>query len=94
MFASVQGTVLTVVWLVLLVVKALAAIDCLRRPAAAFPAVGRQTKVLWLIITGLALLTGLLPGLTIELIGLAGTVAALVYLFDVRPRLQDITGRR
>lgn len=94
MFGAIEGAVVLVLWAVLLVVKGFAFIDCVRRSAAAFPAVGRQTKPLWLILTGLALLLGLLPGQTLDLLGLAGTVAALVYLFDVRPRLQEITGRR
>ncbi len=94
MFAAVQGTILTVVWLVALAVKAYAFVDCLRRPAPAFPAVSRQTKPLWLIMTGLATLLGLLPNMTLDLIGIAGIVVALVYLLDVRPRLQEITGGR
>lgn len=94
MFGAVEGLVVTVLWGVLLAIKAFALIDCVRRPAAAFPAVGRQTKPLWLILTGLSALLGLLPGQTLDLLGLAGTVVSLIYLFDVRPRLQDITGGR
>lgn len=94
MFGAVEGAVVLVLWVVLLAVKGFAFVDCVRRPTAAFPAVGRQTKPLWLILTGVALLLGLLPGQTLDLLGLAGTVAALVYLFDVRPRVQEITGRR
>ncbi len=93
MFGAVQGLVIYALWIVLLVVKGAALIDCVRRPPQAFPAVGRKSKVLWLVLTGLAALTGLLPGLTLELFGIAGTVIALVYLFDVRPKIIDITGR-
>ena len=75
-------------------VKAFAFVDCVRRPAAAFPAVGRQTKVLWLVVTGLAALSGLVPGLTLTIVGMAAIVAALVYLFGVRPPIVEITGRR
>jgi hypothetical protein len=49
--------------------------------------------VLWLVLTGLAALVGLLPGMTLELFGIAGTVIALVYLFDVRPKIVEITQR-
>lgn len=94
MFGAVQDLVLLALWLLLLGVKAFAFVDCLRRPPAAFPAVGRQTKTLWLIICAVAALTGLLPQATLSIIGLAGTVVALVYLFDIRPRIMDITGRR
>jgi hypothetical protein len=50
------------------------------------------SKVLWLILTGVALLTGLIPGLTLGIIGIAGLIASLVYLFDVRVRIAEITG--
>lgn len=83
-----------VLWVVFLVVKGWAFIDCIRRPQQAFPAVGRVSKVLWLVLTGVAFLTGLVPGLTLGIIGIAGLVAAMVYLFDVRPRIAEITGGR
>jgi hypothetical protein len=46
-----------------------------------------------MILTGVALLTGLLPGMTLNIIGIAGLVASLIYLFDVRPKIREITGR-
>jgi len=36
-------------------------------------------------------LTGLIPGLTLGIIGIAGVIVALVYLFDVRVRIAEIT---
>jgi hypothetical protein len=93
-FAATQDLVILVLWVLLLAVKGFALVDCFRRPTAAFPAVGRQSKVLWLILCAIAGLTGLIPGLTLSLFGIAGTVVALVYLFDVRPRIVAITGRR
>lgn len=94
MFGNVQDLVLLALWLLTLAVKGYAFIDCVRRPAAAFPAVGRQTKVLWLVLTALAALTGLIPGLTLTIFGMAAIVIALVYLFDVRTKLIDITNSR
>ncbi len=93
MFGAVQDVVILALWVVLLGVKGFAFIECLRAPTAAFPAIGRQTKVLWLILTGHALLTGLLPNLTLTLFGIAGAVIALIYVFDIRPRIKSITGR-
>ncbi len=93
MFGAVQDVVILALWVVLLGVKGFAFIECLRAPTAAFPAIGRQAKVLWLILTGLALLTGLLPNLTLTLFGIAGAVIALIYVFDIRPRIKSITGR-
>ncbi len=94
MFDTVQGLVLLAMWVVTLAVKGFAFVDCIRRPQEAFPAVGRQSKVLWLILTGLAAGTGFFPGFTINIIGLAAIVVALVYLFDVRTKIIDITSRR
>ena len=93
MFGAVQNFVILIIWVVTVALKGFAFIDCLRRPAAAFPAVSRQSKVLWLILTGLALLLGLLPSFVLNIFGLAGIVAALVYVFDVRQRIINITRR-
>ena len=89
-----QGLVLSAVWVVTFALKGFAFVDCLRRPKEAFPAVGRQSKALWLILTGLGAATGFFPSATLNILGLAGTVIALVYLFDIRIRIIDITSRR
>ncbi len=91
-FDATQNLVMLVLWVVFLAVKGWAFIDCIRRPQSAFPAVGRVSKLLWIILTGVAFLTGLIPNLTLGIIGIAGVIAALVYLFDVRPRIVEITG--
>ena len=93
-FANVQSLVLLVLWVGFLALKAFAFIDCIRRPAQAFPAIGRKSKVLWLILTGVAAGTSLLPGSPLGLIGIAGVVIALIYLFDVRAKIIEITTRR
>lgn len=94
MFDTVQGLVLIAMWVVTFALKGFAFVDCIRRPQEAFPAVGRQSKILWLILTGLAAGTGFFPGFTLNIFGLAGTVVALVYVFDVRTKIIDITSRR
>lgn len=96
MFDTIQGFLVLGLWVVMLGVKAFAFIDCLRRPAAAFPAIGRQSKVLWMVLTGASAVTGLLINLVspVGMIGLAGIVISLIYLFDVRPKILEITGRR
>ncbi len=93
LLGNVQGVVVLVLWVVMLGLKGFAFVDCLRAPTQVFPAVGRQSKILWLVLTGLALLAGLLPNLTLSLFGIAGAVVALIYLFDIRPKIQAITGR-
>lgn len=96
MFDTIQGFLILGLWVVMLGVKGFAFIDCLRRPQQAFPAIGRQSKVLWLALTGISAVTGLLINFVspVGLIGLAGAVVSLIYLFDVRPKIVEITGRR
>lgn len=94
MFAAAQNLIMFVLWIVLLGVKAYAFIDCVRRPAQAFPAVDRQSKTLWMILTGIALLTGLLMNSTLGIVGIAAAAIAIIYLVDVRTKIQSITGRR
>lgn len=64
----------------LFVLKVWALVDCVTRPAPAFELHNKLTKVAWLVILALAVLFG-----GIGLLGLAGTVAAIVYLVDVKP---------
>lgn len=61
-------------------IKLVALIDCLRRPAAAFVSMEKQTKQFWTIVLVAALLVT--PFLFLSIIGL---VAAIVYWVDVRP---------
>jgi hypothetical protein len=83
-------------WIALLVLKAFAFGDAVMRPKDAFPAADKQTKALWLILVGLALLTHLIPQFMqpIGLFNIAGTIAAAVYVVGVRPAVREIGGRR
>lgn len=67
----------------LLALKVWALIDAIRRPAEAFVAAGKQTKIIWVAILTVVVLLGGTSVLSI--FALAGTVAAIVYLVDVRP---------
>jgi hypothetical protein len=77
-------------WLLLLVLKAFAFGDAALRPKEVFPAADKQTKVMWLLLTGLALLVHLLDRSVLGLLNLAGTIAAAVYLAGVRPAVREI----
>jgi hypothetical protein len=85
-------------WLAALVAEVWAFVDAIRRPTAAFPAVGKQTKPLWLIILGVAAVVGLgtaVYGGGTALLGIlpiAAFVAAAIYLTDVRPKVRDFRG--
>lgn len=93
LFWQTQTLVISVVWVVFLALKCWAFADCVRRPARVFPAVDRQNKGLWTALTGLAALTGLVFA-PLDLLGIAGIIIALVYLFDIRPRIGELTYRR
>jgi hypothetical protein len=81
------GGLYLIISLALLVVELVALIDAAIRPAPAYVAAGKQTKVFWLVILVLALLFR-----GIGILGLAGLVAAIVYLVDVRPALREVGG--
>jgi hypothetical protein len=71
-----------------------ALVDAAIRPTAAYPAAGRQTKVIWLgILGGGVLAQWIFPALfgPIAIAGLAGIVAAIVYLVDVRQKLIEVS---
>ena len=88
-------SLITLVFVVIqLVVVGFALIDATRHRPDAFPAVDRGTKVGWLIGLGLAFVAHLLIRDPLSFIKLIGTVAAIVYLVDVRPSLRAIPGRR
>jgi len=90
----ISGTSVNVVLLVLGVgsfaLKAFALGDALLRPAPAFPAAGKLTKVKWCAIVGAAFVVNLVLFNPLNLLNLVGVVAALVYLVDVRPALQAL----
>lgn len=71
-----------------------ALIHMIRTPTSAFPAAGKQTKVLWGVILGLATLftfaavTGYMGGLNIFVI--ASVIASGIYLADVRPAVKGM----
>ena len=72
------------------VFEAYAFIDAIRRPAPAFVAAGKQTKPLWLVITGVATVIGFGTAVTgsfpIGILAVVAFVAAAIYITDVKPR--------
>ncbi len=80
-----SGLLLWAISLGLLVLKVYAFADCVRRPAEPFVAFGKLTKPIWLAITGVAALLHLLNPSVLGILTLLGTVAAIVYVTDVKP---------
>ncbi|WP_110182313.1 DUF2516 family protein [Nocardioides solisilvae] len=93
-FFAFQGGVMLLVFFALLLVKGFVFVTALMFPAEAYEAAGKLTKVAWCLILGLGFAAALvLPGV-LGLINIAFTIAAFVYLADVRPALQSLTRRR
>ena len=83
-----EQLLLLVLGLAVLALKIWALVDACIRPAAAFPAAGKLTKPIWVLILVAAVL---LSGLSVlSLFGLVAVVAAIVYLVDVRPALRGL----
>jgi hypothetical protein len=84
-------------WILLvaaMVVEIWAFIDAIRRPTGAFPAAGKQTKQLWLIITGVAMVVGLFSAAfnlgVVSILPIAAFIASAIYLTDVRPKVRGM----
>jgi hypothetical protein len=74
------------------VVETWAFVDAIIRPASAFPAAGKQTKPIWLIILGVAFVLGLYTaayGGVTQILAVVAFVAAAIYLVDVRPKVRE-----
>jgi len=86
-----QGLVTLAVTLSLFVVKAWAFVDSLSHRAEEFVAADKMTKPAWSIILGVCLAAHMLFWEPIGLLSIVGTIAAIVYLVDVRPALRSLT---
>ncbi|HMM96584.1 MAG: DUF2516 family protein [Micrococcales bacterium] len=94
--ADAQYVVILVLSVVALGVELWALVDCVRRRADAFVAAGKRTKNFWLLVTGVAALLGFITvgnSRALGLLGIAAIIGAGVYLADVRPALDQVTGR-
>jgi hypothetical protein len=92
---EVEGYFSLAIEIILLGVKIFAFVNCLTYASEAFPAADKLTKAAWGAILGLGLILQILlvGSSPINLINLAFTIAALVYLADVRPALASLTRR-
>ncbi|WP_351229967.1 DUF2516 family protein [Streptomyces sp. NPDC002133] len=81
----VLGLVMLVLAVAALVMAALARED-------AYRAADKQTKMLWLILLGVTVAVDLF--LQMLFLQIAGLIATIVFLVDVRPALQQVSGGR
>jgi hypothetical protein len=94
---SIIGWFFELVALGALIFEAYAFVDALRRPREAFVAASKQTKPIWLLITGVATIIGLATVFAVGLwaiftVAVIAFVAAAVYVVDVKPKVKDYRG--
>lgn len=92
MIFQLQANVMLIVVFVLLAVKIFAFVNSLMYAADAYEAAGKLTKPAWALILGLGVALQLLLGTGI--LNIVFTIAAFVYLADVRPALAGLYRRR
>lgn len=90
-----ESTVMLVATLALFALKAWAFVDALTHRAEAYEAAGKWNKKAWLILLGIFLAAHMVLWQSgpIGLLSIIGTVAALVYIVDVRPALRPLSRR-
>lgn len=79
-------------WLIsigLLCLAVFALVDAAIRRGDAYPAADKKTKGLWLALLGGTVVVNVLG---IVFLQIAGLIATIVYIVDVRPALKQITG--
>jgi hypothetical protein len=89
---GVTGILALLIWLALLGIKIFALVDSLRYSNNQYVSAGKRSRTLWLVLTALSLAFHLITG-ALDLPNIAGTIASIVYLVDVRPALQQVSGR-
>ncbi len=94
-FGSAQAMILLVLGIAAFAAELFALVDVLRRRPDAFRAAGKRTKNFWLVINAVAAALGFVLLINpLSIFGLIAVVAAAVYLTDVRPALDQVSGRR
>jgi Protein of unknown function (DUF2516) len=91
--AHLQSLILLVLGLAALALQGFALFDAIRMRPDAFPAAGKQTKMIWLAVLVVATLIGFVSVFgPLNIFNLIGVVAAGYYLADVRPAVRGIAG--
>jgi Protein of unknown function (DUF2516) len=90
---SATGWIDLAIWVALLGVKIFALVDSLRWSNQHYVSAGKRNRTIWLVLTGASLAFHLLASTSVGLLTIAGDIASIVYLVDVRPALQQVSGR-
>ena len=90
---EIEDYLMLAVAFVLLAVKIFAFVSSLLFSTESYRAADKLTKPAWCAILGLGAVCQVVFGSPLNLVNLAFTVAAFVYLADVRPALSSLTRR-
>jgi hypothetical protein len=90
---SATGWIDMAIWVVLLAVKIFALVDSLRWSNQQYVSAGKRNRTIWLVLTAASLAFHLISSSSVGLLTIAGDIASIVFLVDVRPALQQVSGR-
>ena len=87
---EIENLVVLVLFFPILMMKIFALADAVYRKDAFYVAAEKQNKAFWILILAVSLIIQLLIRDPTNVLNLLGTVAAGVYLADVRPTLRSM----
>ncbi|MET8058937.1 DUF2516 family protein [Streptomyces microflavus] len=90
MLLSGFGTLLQLLYLGMLVLAVVAFVFAATAREDAYRAADKKKKSFWLVILGVAVAVNLL--IPLLFLQLAGVVASIVFMVDVRPALKEVSG--
>ncbi|WP_411083849.1 DUF2516 family protein [Streptomyces sp. cmx-18-6] len=90
MLLSGFGTLLQLLYTAMLVLAVVAFFFAATAREDAYRAADKKTKPFWLILLGVAVVVNLL--IPLLFLQLAGVVASIVFMVDVRPALKEVSG--
>lgn len=91
---AIEGTIAWVIELILLAVKIYALVNSVLWSDQHYRAAGKLNKATWVIILAVGVaVQALLAGSPISILNLVFTIAAFVYLADVRPAMAGLRRR-
>ncbi|MFJ9111708.1 DUF2516 family protein [Streptomyces sp. NPDC102283] len=91
MLLSAFGSVLQLLYLAMLVLAVVAFVFAATAREDAYRAADKKKKSFWLILLGVAVAVNLLPA-SLFFLQIAGVVASIVFMVDVRPALKAVSG--
>jgi hypothetical protein len=93
-FSQGANLVYTAIEIAQWVILGISLFHAIRTRPDAYTDTGKQSKKFWLILLGVLLALTLTIGGGLSIVGIAATVAGIVYLVDVKPAIDEILRRR